>query len=68
MDKVVPHDHPKHYTEYPQRWIQLVLFIFALLSNIMFGFSLSPIVKEMSIIYDVDSRYYCSYHLDICNF
>ncbi|CAD8071817.1 unnamed protein product [Paramecium sonneborni] len=46
-----------HYKEYPMRWVQLGLFLFALLSNIMFGFSLSPIVKEMSIIYDVDSRY-----------
>lgn len=58
MQRLYPSDSGQHiYKEYPSRWIQLGLFIFALVSNIMFGFSLSPIVKEMSLIYDVDSRY-----------
>ncbi|CAD8159110.1 unnamed protein product [Paramecium octaurelia] len=58
MNKLYPTDKIHHqYVEYPQRWIQLVLFLCALLSNIMFGFSLSPIVKEMSLVYQVDSRY-----------
>ncbi|CAD8051477.1 unnamed protein product [Paramecium primaurelia] len=59
MNKITSSDRQQHthYVEYPMRWVQLGLFLFALLSNIMFGFSLSPIVKEMSIIYDVDSRY-----------
>lgn len=58
MQKLYPADSEvQHYKEYPQRWLQLGLFLCALLSNIMFGFSLSPIVKEMSVIYNVDSRY-----------
>lgn len=52
MNKLYPTDKIHHqYVEYPQRWLQLVLFLCALLSNIMFGFSLSPIVKEMSLVY-----------------
>ncbi|CAD8051186.1 unnamed protein product [Paramecium sonneborni] len=48
MNKLYPTDKIHHqYVEYPQRWLQLVLFLCALLSNIMFGFSLSPIVKEI---------------------
>ncbi|CAD8134604.1 unnamed protein product [Paramecium pentaurelia] len=58
MNKLYPTDNIHHqYVEYPQRWLQLILFLCALLSNIMFGFSLSPIVKEISLVYQVDSRY-----------
>ena len=46
------------YKEYPSRWFHLTLFLCALVSNIVFGFSLSPIAKELSKIYDVEPKYY----------
>lgn len=57
-NKLVPTEQSDlFYKQYPARWLMLLLFIFALISNIMFGFSLSPIAKELSIIYHVNDKY-----------
>ncbi|CAD8172373.1 unnamed protein product [Paramecium octaurelia] len=45
------------YYESSSRYLQLTLFLGALVSNIMFGFSLSPITKEISTIYGVSQTW-----------
>lgn len=45
------------YYESKSRFFQLLLFLGALISNVMFGFSLSPITYEISMIYGVSKMY-----------
>lgn len=45
------------YFESKSRWFQLTLYLGALCSNLIFGFSISPIAKELAIIYDVNDRF-----------
>lgn len=57
--ELVPSDAKVHsYKEYKSRWFMLYIFICALTSNIMFGFSLSPIAKELSTIYKINNNYF----------
>jgi FLVCR family feline leukemia virus subgroup C receptor-related protein len=57
-NKLVPTEKKiYHYKEYKSRWFMLYIFICALISNIMFGFSLSPIAQELSTIYSINNNY-----------